>query len=347
MDAFFASIEQRDFPEYKGKPLVVGGSKERGVVAAASYEARKFGVYSAMSSRIAFQKCPDILFVKPRFEVYKSVSRQIMEIFTSYTDLVEPLSIDEAYLDVTYNKLNMASAPLIAKEIKAKIREKTQLTASAGVSFNKFLAKVASDINKPDGLTVVTPEKASELIDKLKIEKIFGIGKVTAAKFHAMGIFTGADLKKISKPDLIRGFGKSGKYFYEIVRLEDNRPVNANRTSKSIGAENTFEKDITDFSVMMEELQLISTNVQRRLERNQLKGKTVTLKVKHSDFSVKTRSLTIKEFIHLSIEIMPVIKQLLESSEYDEKPVRLLGITVSNFNTTKEKENSGQLCLDF
>ena len=347
MDAFFASIEQRDFPDYKGKPLAVGGSKDRGVVAAASYEARKFGVYSAMPSKIAFQKCPDIIFVKPRFEVYKKVSKQIMEIFTEYTDLVEPLSLDEAYLDVTYNKMNIAAATPIAREIKAKIKSTTELTASAGISFNKFLAKIASDMNKPDGLTVITPNKAIKLIEGLKIEKFFGVGKVTAAKFHSMGVFTGAELKKISKHELNMIFGKNGKYFYEIVRLEDDRPVMANRISKSVGAENTFENDIADYSKLVQELKLIAESVYKRLERNQLKGKTITVKIKHFDFTVKTRSITLKDYIFLTTDILPVAEQLLKASGYDEKPVRLLGISISTLNTPKEDLDTVQLCFDF
>ena len=347
MDAFFASIEQRDFPEYRGKPLAVGGSKDRGVVAAASYEARKFGIHSAMSSKIAFQKCPDIIFVKPRFEVYKMVSEQIMEVFAAYTDLVEPLSLDEAYLDVTYNKMNIPTATQIAREIKTKIKTTTQLTASAGISFNKFLAKIASDMNKPDGLTVVTPNKATELVENLKIEKFFGIGKVTAAKFHSMGIFTGADLKKISKQELIIFFGKSGKYFYDIVRLEDNRPVRADRISKSIGVETTFENDMIDLLLMVQELRSLSESVQKRLERNQLKGKTITLKIKHSDFTVKTRSVTVKDYLYLAVDILTITEELLRASGYDEKPVRLLGVSISNLNTPKETTDSGQLCFNF
>ncbi|MDQ3190789.1 MAG: DNA polymerase IV [Bacteroidota bacterium] len=347
MDAFYASIEQRDFPQYKGKPLAVGGSKERGVVAAASYEARKFGVFSAMASKIAFQKCPDIIFVNPRFEVYKKVSKQIMEIFFEYTDLVEPLSLDEAYLDVTYNKLNIVTATQIAIEIKEKIKAKTQLTASAGISFNKFLAKTASDMDKPDGLTVVTPNKAIELIEKLPIEKFYGVGKVTAAKFYAMGVFTGADLINMSKEELIICFGKSGKYFYQVVRLEDDRPVQSDRVSKSVGAENTFEKDITEFTLLMKELKIIAEILQNRLERKNLKGKTIILKIKYSDFTIKTRSLTVKDYLYLSFDILTICERLLESANYNEKPVRLLGISVSNLNTENNTEKTGQMCFDF
>jgi DNA polymerase IV len=345
MDAFFASIEQRDFPEYKGKPLAVGGSKERGVVAAASYEARKYGVFSAMPSKIAYQKCPDIIFVKPRFEAYKAASRQIMEIFQSHTDLVEPLSLDEAYLDITYNKRNILSARQVAIAIKEEIKTVTGLTASAGVSFNKFLAKIASDMNKPDGLTVIVPEKAAFVIDNLKIEKFHGVGKVTAEKFRSMGVMTGADLKKLSLSELVLGFGKSGKYFYDIVRLQDERPVQPHRVSKSVGAENTFEKDLTGFNEMMRELEEICKVLEQRLLRKQIKGKTVTLKIKHNDFSVKTRSNTLKIFISKALEILPVVEQLLAISGYNEKPVRLLGVSLSNLNT--QFEETGQLCFDF
>jgi DNA polymerase IV len=347
MDAFYASIEQRDFPEFKGKPLAVGGSKERGVVAAASYEARKFGVYSAMASKIAFQKCPEIVFVKPRFEVYKAVSAQIMEIFSEYTDLIEPLSLDEAYLDVTDNKKNISTATQIAEEIREKINLKTGLTASAGVSFNKFLAKTASDMNKPDGLTVITPSIADQVIDNLKIEKFYGVGKVTGDKFKRIGVFTGADLKKLSKPELMRLFGKNGGYFYDVVRLTDDRPVKSGRVSKSVGAENTFETDLTDFNELESELLKIAQILEPRLERKQLKGKTITLKIKFSDFSVKSRSRTLEKYVNLQNEFLPVAIELLNSIVVS-KPIRLLGITISNFNTPeKVASNSNQLYLDF
>jgi DNA polymerase IV len=348
MDAFYASVEQRDFPEYQGKPLAVGGSKERGVVAAASYEARKFGVHSAMSSKIAIQRCPEIVFVRPRMDVYKAVSRQVMEILQSYTSLVEPLSLDEAYLDVTQNHFNIASATQIAKEIRRKIKTQTQLTASAGVSFNKFLAKIASDMNKPDGLTVIPPDKASLVVDGLKIEKIFGIGKVTAAKMKAMGIHSGADLKKMTETELTRLFGKPGLYYHRIVNLQDERLVVPDRPYKSVGAENTFEKDVSDIEVMLQELRPIAESVSRRLIRNNLAGKTITLKMKFYDFTLMTRSKTIAEFINSEEEIFSIIKELLHQHK-KEKAVRLLGISVSNFlGETKEKENiPGQLNFDF
>jgi DNA polymerase IV len=347
MDAFYASIEQRDFPEYKGKPLAVGGSRERGVVAAASYEARKFGVYSAMASKIAYQKCPEIIFVKPRFEVYKEVSRQIMSIFSEYTELIEPLSLDEAYLDVTLNKKNITTATQIAQEIREQIKRQTGLTASAGVSFNKFLAKIASDIKKPDGLTVITPQIAEQVIDKLRIEKFYGVGKVTADKFKSMGVFTGADLKQFTKPELIRLFGKSGGYFYDVVRLEDHRPVRPDRISKSVGAENTFDKDLYTFDEMSEELKIIAETLQVRLERKQLKGKTVTVKLKFNDFTIQSKGHTLLKYVNLAEDFLPVALELLRQSEYDQKPVRLLGITLSNLNTPQEVVVTRQLCFDF
>lgn len=244
MDAFFASVEQHDNPDLKGKPVAVGGSSERGVVAAASYEARKFGVRSAMSSKIAKRKCPDLIFVKHRFDRYKEISAQIREIFFEYTDLVEPLSLDEAYLDVTQIKKGKPSATLIAKEIKQQIFDKTGLTASAGVSYNKFLAKVASDVNKPNGIFVVTPIEAQEFIDNLEVKKFFGIGKVTASKLNKMGVWYGRDLRKIERLELVNLFGKAGNYYFEISRGEDKRMVQASRERKSIGAENTFEHDL-------------------------------------------------------------------------------------------------------
>ncbi|MCK5700612.1 MAG: DNA polymerase IV, partial [Cyclobacteriaceae bacterium] len=246
MDAFFASIEQRDNPDLLGKPVAVGGAGKRGVVAAASYEARKFGVFSAMPASIALRKCPELIFTKPRFDVYKEVSNQIRQIFLEYTDLVEPLSLDEAYLDVTENKKGLGSATIIAREIKSKINSTTHLIASAGVSINKFLAKVASDQDKPDGLYVIKPNQAESFVDGLAIEKFFGIGKVTAKKMHELGINTGADLKQISIEELVRRFGKVGRYYFDIARAIDKRLVNPNRIRKSLGAERTFEDDLIE-----------------------------------------------------------------------------------------------------
>ena len=280
MDAFYASIEQRDNPKLKGKPVIVGGAPDkRGVVAACSYEARKFGIHSAMSSSRAHKVCPEAIFIRPRFDVYRAVSAQIREIFLEYTDLVEPLSLDEAFLDVTENKKGMSSATLIAQEIKKKIYGKTNLTASAGVSFNKFLSKVASDIDKPNGLTVITPEEADEFIDKLPIRKFFGIGEVTEKKMLDMGIKTGSDLKKIDKSRLIELFGKVGDHYYDIVHGEDSRPVNPHRIRKSIGKETTLNEDIDNIEQMIEILNQLALEVEELLKKHDIKGKTFTLKV--------------------------------------------------------------------
>lgn len=344
MDAFYASVEQRDNPAYRGKPLAVGGSKQRGVVAAASYEARKFGVRSAMASALAYRKCPHIIFVKPRFEVYKSVSRQIRAIFYEYTDLVEPLSLDEAYLDVTNNKKGLPSATLIAREIRQRIADETKLTASAGISINKFLAKTASDINKPDGQTLIAPDKAEEVIAALPIEKFYGIGKVTAEKMHQLGILTGLELRQRPEEELIRLFGKAGRYYYQIARAIDHRPVNPNRISKSIGAENTFAKDLTGEQEMLEELTEIAGQVADRLNRNQRQGKTLTLKIKFSDFVQITRSRTISFPISSKKIIEELAHELLIQEKPEGKEVRLLGITVSNLDTP---EKNGQLTIQF
>src|SRR5690554_2871444 len=254
MDAFYASVEQLDNPELRGKPVAVGGSSERGVVAAASYEARRYGVRSAMPSQVAKRKCKSLIFVKPRFSRYKEISNQIRNIFFGYTDLVEPLSLDEAYLDVTYIKKGKPSATLIAREIRNRIFEETGLTASAGVSYNKFLAKVASDVNKPNGLFVVTPAKAQEFIDKLEIRKFYGIGKVTAVRFNRMGIWHGSDLRQLDRFELVRQFGKAGNYYYDISRGEDNREVEPFRERKSIGAEETFGADLFTIDELENEL---------------------------------------------------------------------------------------------
>jgi DNA polymerase-4 len=347
MDAFYASIEQRDFPQYRGKPLAVGGSRERGVVAAASYEARKFGVYSAMPSVTAHRKCPDIIFVKPRFEVYQSVSAEIMEIFRNYTDLVEPLSLDEAYLDVTDNKFNQVSATIIAGEIKEKIKGQTGLTASAGVSFNKFLAKIASDIDKPNGLKVITPDMADDFIKKLPVQKFHGVGRVTAEKMNKMGIFTGADLKKLDKAELLRNFGKAGHYYFNIVRAEDERPVVSDRVRKSIGAETTFARDTGDETVMLEQIKMLSEEVNERLIRKNVLGRTVTLKIKYHDFLLQTRSKTSHNYIKTGEELFTIVKELLRTPELPVKPVRLLGVSLSNLNTEAKAEGPYQLSFDF
>ena len=344
MDAFFASVEQRDNPDYRGKPLAVGGSRQRGVVAAASYEARKFGVRSAMPSALAYRKCPHIIFVKPRFDVYKTVSRQIRAIFYEYTDLVEPLSLDEAYLDVTNNKKGLPSATLIAREIRQRIAEETKLTASAGISINKFLAKTASEINKPDGQMLIAPEKAEEVIAALPIEKFYGIGKVTAEKMHLLGILTGYELRQRPEEELIRLFGKAGRYYYQIARAIDHRPVNPNRISKSVGAENTFARNLSGEQEMLEELTEIAGQVAERLNRSRRQGKTLTLKIKFADFEQITRSRTIS----FPISSKKIIEELAHDLLIQEKPegreVRLLGITVSNLDTP---EKNGQLTIQF
>ena len=350
MDAFYASVEQLDNPELKGKPVAVGGSRERGVVAAASYEARKYGVRSAMPSKTAYQKCPHIIFVKPRFERYKAVSDIIRGVFHEYTDLVEPLSLDEAFLDVTQNKKGIASATLIAKSIRKDIKERTGLTASAGISVNKFLAKIASDYQKPDGLTLIGPEKVISFLEQLEIDKFFGVGKVTAKKMKDLGIFTGRDLKTWSKERLKLKFGKAGGYYYDIVRGQDNRAVNPNRIRKSLGAENTFDYDLTDIVDMKLALEPIAQTVMKRLEKAQAFGKTLTLKVKFLDFTQITRSHTQDEEIRSYDQLVELTFALLENIKWEEFPegVRLLGITCSNFGNDEKESNLGlQLTLDF
>jgi DNA polymerase-4 len=334
MDAFYASVEQRDRPELKGKPVIVGGDPQaRGVVAACSYEARKFGVHSAMPAATAYRLCPDAVFIRSRFDVYRAVSAQIREIFYEYTDLVEPLSLDEAFLDVTENYKGMHSATLIAQELKKKIFQKTGgLTSSAGVSFNKFLAKVASDVNKPGGITVITPEMAQEFIDKLPIRKFFGVGRVTEEKMLNLGIKTGADLKKYKKEQLIQIFGKSAHYFYDIAHGLDERPVEPNRIRKSIGKETTFSEDIDDKDQMLEILDDIAARLENSLMKKDAKGRTITLKVKYFDFQSITRSITIDEPANNATTIMKYIRPLLSKTEAGKKKVRLLGISVSNFD---------------
>jgi len=344
MDAFYASVEQRDRPELKGKPVIVGGDPQtRGVVAACSYEARKFGIHSAMASATAYRLCPDAVFIRSRFDVYRAVSSQIREIFCEYTDLVEPLSLDEAFLDVTENYKGMPSATLIAREIKRKVYDRTGgLTSSAGVSFNKFLAKVASDINKPDGITVITPEMADEFMNKLPIRKFFGVGKVTEEKMFSFGIKTGADLKKFEKEKLIQLFGKSGSYFYDIAHGLDDRPVEPNRIRKSIGKETTFSEDINDTDQMIEVLEDIAAKLENSLIKKDAKGRTITLKMKYFDFQSITRSLTIDEPADSASVIMKYVRPLLSKTEAGEKKVRLLGISISNFDD--QETNSVKVC---
>lgn len=347
MDAFYASVEQRDFVELRGKALAVGGSPDgRGVVATASYEARKFGVRSAMSSRVALQLCPHLLFTRPRFEVYKQVSDHIRSIFRRYTDLIEPLSLDEAYLDVTQDKLQIGSAIEIAKQIKESIKQELNLSASAGVSVNKFIAKIASDYEKPDGLTFIGPSKVIRFLESLPIEKFFGVGKVTAQKMKGIGIHTGADLKTFSEQELIRKFGKSGKFFYHMVRGEDSRPVRPNRISKSIGIEDTFFSDIKDPQEMLQELRVLCEKLEKRLESKNKQGRTVTVKIKFSDFTQITRSKTSPFYIYSSSDIFKDVEELFASVNLVERRVRLLGVTISNFyDAHLEKLNNPQLRL--
>ena len=332
MDAFYASVEQRDHPEYRGKPLVVGGQPDgRGVVAAASYEARQFGIHSAMPSRQAYQRCPQALFVTPRFDAYKEVSRKIREIFHRYTDLVEPLSLDEAYLDVTHDKLHIGSALEIAEQIRKAIKEELQLTASAGVSINKFVAKIASDINKPDGLKFIGPSAIEAFMEKLPVEKFHGVGKVTATKMKEMGLHTGADLKNLTEEQLVWKFGKSGRFYYQIVRGIDNRQVQPHRETKSLAAEDTFAQDLTTIEEMESELDRIAQLVCDRLAKKNLKGRTITLKVKYNDFKQITRNKSFPNPVGDLETISATAKQLLANTFENDQQVRLLGISLSNF----------------
>lgn len=347
MDAFYASIEQRDFPEYRGVPLAVGYAGPRGVVSAASYEARKYGVRSAMPSTTAMRKCPHLIFAPARFEVYQEVSDQIMEIFLEYTELVEPLSLDEAFLDITENHKQIPSATRIAQEIKKQIKEKTGLTASAGVSFNKFLAKIASDYNKPDGLFVIRPEKAEQFVESLEIERFFGVGKVTAQKMHQLGIHTGADLKKMSEDFLTRHFGKAGHVYYQNARAIDNREVNPNRIRKSIGAENTFETDLEASTKMTIELYHIAKRTWERIEEKEFYGRTITLKIKYTDFEVITRSKTYTEPFKEFRKFWNIAKDMLKQIDTSEKKVRLMGLSISNNEENDFPTDGIQLEFEF
>jgi DNA polymerase-4 len=343
MDAFYASVEQRDNPAYRNKPIAVGGmpTGRGGVVATASYEARKFGVRSAMPSRQAKERCPEIIFVKPRFEAYKAVSVHVREIFSRYTDLIEPLSLDEAYLDVTDDKLGIGSALDIARQIKEAIRTELELTASAGVSVNKFVAKIASDMNKPDGLTFIGPSKVESFMEALPVEKFFGVGKVTATKMKRLGLFTGKDLKRLSRDQLKQHFGKSGAFFYDIVRGVDERQVTPHRETKSIGAEDTFEVDLRTFDEVMEELDRIAAIVSDRAVRKNLKGKTITVKIKFHDFKMITRSKSSMEAFNDEPTIKQHVREILEVVDLDEKRVRLAGVTMSNFGQGAASADEG------
>ena len=349
MDAFYSSVEQMDNPQLKYKPVAVGGSKERGVVAAASYEARKYGVRSAMPSVMAKKRCKDLIFVKPRFERYKEISKQIRNIFFDYTDLVEPLSLDEAFLDVTNNKKNIPLATDIAKEIRDRIKNEIGLTASAGISINKFIAKVSTEINKPNGQKTIHPFKVDDFIESLPINKFFGVGKVTAKKMNKLGIYIGADLKTFDRLTLKKYFGKSGEHFYKIVRNIQDNPVNPYRIRKSIGAERTFSHDINSEGFMLDKLAGIADELEKRLNKSNNKGKTITIKLKYSDFSQQTRSRTIDGYMSTKEEFFPIIEELLYQKEI-HKSVRLLGISITNLYREKllpEEDYRVQLKFDF
>lgn len=347
MDAFFASVEQMDNPELRGKPIAVGGSENRGVVAAASYEARKFGVRSAISGVLAKKNCPEIIFVRPRFERYKEISAQIHKIFRDYTDLIEPLSLDEAYLDVTQNKKGNPSASLLAQEIRNRIFNEVGLTASAGISINKFVAKIASDYNKPNGQKTVTPEEVIPFLEVLPIRKFYGVGKVTTEKMYQLGIFTGLELKSKPLEFLEKHFGKSGHYYYNVVRGIHNSEVKSSRIAKSVAAEHTFEVNLSSEIFMLEQLELIANSLERRLKKHNVSGKTVTLKIKYSDFTQQTRSKTLPYFIADKGLILETVKELLYQERMKDS-VRLLGISMSNLNTeVKKAVVAVQLKFDF
>ena len=330
MDAFYASVEQRDNPELRGKPVAVGGSRERGVVAAASYEARKFGVHSAMPSVTAKRKCPDLIFVKPRFDAYKAISLQIREVFAEYTPIIEPLSLDEAYLDVTENLKGIISATKIAEEIRARIRAETELTASAGVSYNKFLAKLASDHRKPDGLFVITPEMGPTFVEALPVRKFHGVGPATAKKMAGLGIATGLDLRAQTLTFLQQHFGKAGSYYYWAARGIDERPVRADRIRKSVGAENTLPADLSNYEAARDALREIVDKVWQYCEGSGVRGRTVTLKVKFANFQQITRSRTGQMQITTRSELEQLGNALLEPIFPVAKGIRLLGVSLSS-----------------
>jgi DNA polymerase-4 len=346
MDAFYASVEQMDNPDLRGKPVAVGGNEIRGVVSAASYEARKFGVRSALSGALAKKYCPELIFVKPRFERYKEISQKIRKIFYDYTDLVEPLSLDEAYLDVTQNKKGNPSASLIAQEIRLRILNEVGLSASAGISVNKFIAKVASDVNKPNGQKTVPPDEVISFLEALPIRKFYGVGKVTTEKMYQLGIFTGLDLKSKPIEFLEKHFGKSGIFYFNVVRGIHNSEVKPNRITKSVAAEHTFDENLTSEIFMQERLETIATELDRRLKKHKIAGKTVTLKIKYSDFTQQTRSKTLPYFISDKSLLFDTVKELLFQERMKDS-VRLLGISLSNLNTEIKKTIVVQLKFDF
>ncbi len=339
MDAFYAAVEQRDNPALRGLPVVVGGSPEgRGVVATCSYEARRFGIHSAMPAARAVRLCPDALFIRPRFEVYRAVSRQIQAIFREYTELVEPLSLDEAYLDVTATPGFHGSATLIARDIKWRIREGTGLVASAGVSYNKFLAKQASDLDKPDGLYLIRPEEGAAFVATLPVGRFHGVGKATERRMHALGIHTGADLRRWPLSDLQQAFGKRAPFYFDIARGIDRRPVQPSRERKSVGAENTFPADLHHRDVMLAKLQPLAAKVESALTRRRLQGVTLTLKVKYADFRQVTRSRTARKPYRTAADMLPVLDALLGETEAGQRSVRLLGVTVSGLAPVEPTE---------
>lgn len=346
MDAFYASVEQMDNPELRGKPIAVGGAENRGVVAAASYEARNFGVRSAISGVLAKKNCPELIFVKPRFDRYKEISKKIHTIFHEYTDLVEPLSLDEAYLDVTNNKKGNPSATLLAQEIRLRILNEVGLTASAGISINKFVAKIASDYNKPNGQKTVNPDEVLSFLEVLPIRKFYGVGKVTTEKMYQLGIFTGLELKNKSLEFLLTHFGKSGAFYYHVVRGIHNSEVKPNRITKSVAAEHTFDTNLSSEIFMLEQLEKIASSLERRLKKHNIAGKTVTLKIKYSDFTQQTRSKTVPYFIADKGLIFENVKELLYQERMKDS-VRLLGISLSNLNTEQKKTVVVQLQFAF
>lgn len=349
MDQFFAAVEQRDNPELKGKPIAVGHDAERGVVSTASYEARRFGVHSAQSIQVAKRLCPQLIIVEPHFQRYKEVSAQLHGIFHDYTDLIEPISLDEAFLDVTENKKGIDLGVEIAREIKQRILETTGLTASAGVSYCKFLAKIASDWRKPDGLTVIHPDRALDFIAQLKVEKIWGVGNKTAEKMHRMGIFTGADLRKVSLARLNQEFGKMGSVFHEFANGIDTRPVISEWERKSVSCERTFEKDIFDNAAVTIHLYHTVLELVRRIEKADFEGHTLTLKVKFQDFQQITRSVTVDHILRTKEDILPLAKQLMGDVEFHSHPIRLLGLGVANqkSSTVHEDPRWVELELEF
>ncbi len=345
MDAFYASVEQRDDPALRGRPVAVGGSAARGVVAAASYEARAYGVRSAMPSVTAKRRCPDLVFVRPRFEVYRAVSNQIRAIFAEFTDLIEPLSLDEAYLDVTTNKPGIAVATEVAQRIRARIRDETGLTASAGVSYNKFLAKLASDLKKPDGQAVITPARGPAFVQALPVARFHGIGPATAARMEALGIRTGADLATHDLAFLTRHFGKAGRWYHGIAQGIDNRPVQPDRPRKSLGTEDTFDTDITDPTMAQAELALLAGKVWAQAGARGLRGRTVTVKVKFADFRIITRRRTLPAPFESEDSFRALAGALLASVFPVALGIRLLGVTLSGFEPEDTAQANRQLSL--